>query len=98
MVLLGTLLNLTDATKHEIDNRIASGWKTFWGMKKLLLNQTVSVSRRLRQFDATVGSCVTWRCESWSPRAEQLHKLEVARRSMLRIREGGRRKRGLTTY
>ena len=84
MVLLGTLLNLTDATKHEIDNRIASGWKTFWGMKKLLLNQKVSVSRRLRLFDATVGNCVTWCCESWSPRAEELHKLEVARRSMLR--------------
>ena len=54
LVLLGTLLNLSDMTGHEIVNRIAAGWKLFWGLKRLLLNQRVSINRRLRLFDPAV--------------------------------------------
>ena len=82
--LLGTTLSLDDVTREEINNRIASGWKLFWGLKRLLLNDKVSINRRLRLFDTTVGSCVTWCCESWTPRASELRKLESARRSVLR--------------
>ena len=84
LVLLGTLLNLDDVSSNEITNRIAAGWKLFWSLKRLLLNRKSSIARRLRLFDTTVGSCVTWCCESWAPRAEELRKLETARRSMLR--------------
>ena len=31
LTLLGTILNLTDATQHEVENRIAAGWKLFGG-------------------------------------------------------------------
>ena len=56
----------------------------FWSMKPLLLNQAVSIRRRLKLFDTTVGSAVTWCCESWTPRKDELRRLETARRSMLR--------------
>ena len=82
--LLGTSLNLDDATGHEVNNRIASAWRMFWSMKPLLMNRKVSIIRRLRLFDATVGSCATWCCESWTLRAAELRKMETARRSMLR--------------
>ena len=82
--LLGTALNLDDATRNEIDSRIAYACRMFWSMKLLLMNQKVSINRRLRLFNATVGSCATWCCESWTPRAKELDKLETARRSMLR--------------
>ena len=62
----------------------------FWSMKPLLLNQTVSINRRLRLLDPTVGSCATWCCESWTPKAEELRQLEVARRAMLRKIVGAR--------
>ena len=55
---LGTILSLTDATKVEVTNRMASGWRSFWSLKRMLLNRRVSVHRRLKLFDATVGSCV----------------------------------------
>jgi hypothetical protein len=57
----------------------------------LLQNQKVSVNLRLRLFDKTVGSCVCWCCESWTPRASELQSLESARRSMLRKIVGTRR-------
>lgn len=82
--LLGTSLSLTDATNREIMRRIAKAWRMFWSLKALLLKRDSSLNRRLRLFDATVGCTATWCCESWSPRVEELRKLEVARRSMLR--------------
>ena len=80
---MGTLLHPEDATKHEIRNRIASGWRMFWGMKRLLLNKNGSINRRLKLFDSIVSKCVLWCTESWTPRAEELRELEVARHGML---------------
>jgi hypothetical protein len=81
---LGTMLKLDDVTRHEINHRIAAGWRMFWGMKRLLLNKRVSISRRLKLFNSTVTSCVLWCCESWTPRADELRALRVAWHGMLR--------------
>ena len=89
--LLGTSLSLADVTGQEFGHRIDSAWRMFWGMKPLLLNERASIRRRLRLFDATVGSCATWCCESRSPRAAELRQLETARRTMLRKIVGIRR-------
>ena len=53
-------------------------------MSKLLLNRKISVNRRLRVFDSTVGSYVLWCTESWTPRVDEFRKLTTARKSMLR--------------
>jgi hypothetical protein len=84
LTILGTALALQDPTECEVRNRIASGWRLFWGMRPLLLNYKSSLNRRLRLFDATVGSCVLWCAQSWSPRVEELRLLKTARRAMLR--------------
>ena len=84
LFLRGTILGLLDVTEKEITNRIASGSKMFWSLKRVLSNQRTSVHRRLRLFDSTVGSCVLWCCELWAPRATELRQLETARRSMIR--------------
>ena len=81
---LGTMLHLVDASKHEISNRIAAAWRMFWGMKKLLMNREISMTRRLRLFESTVTSCLLWCCESWTPRVLELRELVVARHRMLR--------------
>ena len=81
---LGTALAPRDVTEHEIANRIASGWRLFWSLKSLLLNRRSSVKRRLKLFDSTVGSCILWCCQSWTPRVEEEQQLRTARRSMLR--------------
>ena len=48
LALLGTVPSLIDVATYEIRNRIAEGWRMFWSMKPLLLNQKVSINRRLR--------------------------------------------------
>ena len=57
----------------------------------MLKNHKISVKRRLRLFDTTVGSVVLYGCESWTPRVEELRALEVTRRAMLRRIVGIRR-------
>ena len=88
---LGTILSLTDATKVEVTNRIATGWRAFWSLKRMLLNRRVSVHRRLKLFDATVGSCVLWGTQSWTPRADEFRLLASTRHTMLRRVAGSRR-------
>ena len=57
---LGTMLPLEDVTPVEIQHRVALGWRKFWALKRLLLNQAVSRKKRLRLFDSSVGSCVLY--------------------------------------
>ena len=91
LTILGTVIALSDATKCEIDNRIATGWRKFWSLKRLLLNDKVSIKKRFKLFDTTVGSCVLWCSESWTPRAEELRQLRAARHAMLRRIAGRKR-------
>ena len=57
----------------------------------MLLNKRISVKRRLSLFDSTVGGCVLYGCQSWTPRAEEFRHLESTRRAMLRRIAGARR-------
>ena len=45
----------------------------------------------MRNFDSTVAGCVLWCSQSWAPKVEDLRKLEVARRKMLRRMLGAKR-------
>ena len=50
----------------------------------MLLNSRVSLARRLKLFDATVGNCVLWGTQSWTPRVEEIRWLRTAQNAMLR--------------
>ena len=88
---LGTMLSLTDATKAEIEHRVATGWRKFWAMQKMLLNKDVSLSCRLKLFDTSVGACVLYGSNSWTPRAAEIRFLTAAQNKMLRRICGFRR-------
>lgn len=86
--LLGAHLSLQDATVCELQYRISSGWR----MRRLLLNNKITVKRRLKLFDSTVSSCILWCTVSWTPRVDELKQLEVTQRAMLRKTAGGARR------
>ena len=66
---LGTALSLFDVTGMEIEHRTGIAWRKFWAMKSLLMNQNVSVFKRLKLFDSSVGGCILYGACSWTPRA-----------------------------
>ena len=62
--LLGTSVPLEDPTGQEVEHRIACGRRKFWALKRLLLNRSYSLRKRLRLFNSTVTECALWGCES----------------------------------
>ena len=88
---LGTMLPLEDVTPVEIQHRVAMGWRKFWAMQKMLLNKDVSLPCRLKLFDTSVGACVLYGSNSWTPRAAEIRILMVAQNMMLRRICGFRR-------
>ena len=46
-------------------------------IRRLLLNSKVSIKRRFKLFDATVGGTALWCCESWTPRVVELQQLRA---------------------
>eukprot|EP00959_Pyramimonas_sp_CCMP1952_P239539 5006229-Pyramimonas_sp.AAC.1 len=86
------MLSLTDATKAELEHRVAIGWREFWAMKRLLMNADTSLYRRLNLFDAAIGSSVLYGAGSWTPRADETRFLTTAENGMLRRICGIRRR------
>eukprot|EP00973_Karenia_brevis_P053307 7409707-Karenia_brevis.AAC.1 len=60
-------------------------------MRHVLLNKEIAIKKRLKVFDSTVTNCALWCTESWTPRVEELRKLRVNQRAMLRRIVGVRR-------
>ena len=81
---LGTHLALQNATQFEIDHRIALAWRKFRALKSLILNRNVSRRRRLHIFDASVGSSFLFGAHTWTPRVEELRKMQTVQNRMLR--------------
>ena len=81
---LGTRLSMEDPTKAEIANRMAIGWRKFWALKRLLLNRKVSVKKRMRLFDSTVGNSVLYGTHAWTPREDELRKMRTTQNRMMR--------------
>ena len=57
-----------------------------------ILHRGASLKKRLKLFDATVGSCLLWCAESWTLRQEDAQALKSAQNKMLRSITGIRRR------
>ena len=65
-------------------NRVAVGWRKFWAMRQLLMSHGFSLKKRLELFESTVSGTILWASESWTPRAEELKRLQATQNAMLR--------------
>ena len=95
--ILGAQFTLAGGISKELDARVAAAWGKFRQIWPLLRRKDTSVTKRLRLFDSSVGSCFLWCCESWTLSKQQMSKIRSAQRSMLR-RFAGPRRRPDETY
>jgi hypothetical protein len=84
-LLSSTSMELKETIQEEIDHRIATSWRKFWSLKRLLLNRSVSIKQRLRLFDSTVGCCMLWCCRSWTSRVQEVKRIVTAVKFVKRI-------------
>ena len=85
---LGTFFCVDAQITKEIRHRIRAAWAKFNQMRRLLLHKGASLQKRLKLFAATVGSCLLWCAESWTPRQDEVQALKTTQDKMLRSMTG----------
>ena len=91
---LGTKLYLTDCTSKEVRDRVQIGWRKFFALSRLLMNQGTSMKRRFRLWNATVTKSVLWCSESWAMTVADKKFLQAACHKMMRRISGLKRRPG----
>ena len=79
--LLGSLL----CSNKDIDNRCNKGWQAFTKFEKIWLSgKKISLSRKLKLYEAQVVSVMLYNANSWAARGAMLNKLDITHRKHLR--------------
>jgi len=79
--LLGSLL----CSNKDIDQRCSKGWQAFTKFEKVWLKgKKISLSRKLKLYEAQVVSVMLYNANSWTAKATMLKKLDITHRKHLR--------------
>eukprot|EP00959_Pyramimonas_sp_CCMP1952_P374625 7846034-Pyramimonas_sp.AAC.1 len=69
----------------EVENQIASAWKTLYSLKQELTGTHYSLNNRIRLFHGTIAPTVLYGCEAWTMTQELENRIRRAQRQMLRM-------------
>jgi hypothetical protein len=83
-VFLGTLLTIDGSCILEVRARIASAWRTFWRLRRYLLNRGISTNKRLEFWMMTIRPSLFWAAGSWRLTSDLCSEITKAQRSMFR--------------
>ena len=81
---LGKRLNLRTTHKTELNHRISKAWAKISTYRTELTDKRVSLSDRLRLFNAVIGPTVLYGCGCWAMTDSRKKKLRGCQRKMLR--------------
>ena len=94
---LGRKITFHQSAQTEVENRIASGWRKFFLLKRELTTRSYSLKDRLRLFQGTVTPTVLYGSAAWTLTTELENRLKRTQRQMLRMILNSPRRRTLTT-
>ena len=69
----------------ELGNRLSSGWRKFWSLRRELTLKSCSLQRCLKLFDSCVSPCVLCGAGTWTLTEGRRRRLQTTQRKMLRI-------------
>ncbi|GFV23302.1 uncharacterized protein TNCV_4780161 [Trichonephila clavipes] len=81
---LGTIINDQNKLKAEINNRIKSANKCFFGLKKQLRSKFFSGKTKLRLYKTLILPVLLYASETWALNLETIRALETFERKALR--------------
>ncbi|GFX46841.1 reverse transcriptase domain-containing protein [Trichonephila clavipes] len=81
---LGTIINDQNKLKAEINNRIKSANKCFFGLKKQLISKFISGKTKLRLYKTLILPVLLYASETWTLNLETVRALETFERKTLR--------------
>ena len=82
---LGRKLTFHQSAQTEVENRIASGWRKFFLLKRELTTRSYSLRDRLRLFEGSVTPTVLYGSAAWTLTTELENRLKRTQRQMLRM-------------
>ncbi|GBM24228.1 hypothetical protein AVEN_272050-1 [Araneus ventricosus] len=81
---LGTIINDQNMLKAEINNRIKSANKCFFGLKKQLRSRLVSRRTKMRLYKTLISPVLLYASETWALNVDVQRALETFERKVLR--------------
>lgn len=83
-IYLGQSISFEDQTETEINRRIATAWKKYWGLKEIMKNRDINIKIKSKLYNMVILPCLTYGCQTWSLRKKDENKLSVHQRKMER--------------
>jgi Reverse transcriptase (RNA-dependent DNA polymerase) len=80
---LGQLISFEDRGSKEVNARIRAEWNSFWSQKKFFCGN-LPIFHKMRLFDASILSILTYGAQTWSLSETSKNSLVVAQRKMER--------------
>lgn len=95
---LGVELSVSDNNHKEIQNRINSANKCFFGLKTILKSKLVSIKSKLTLYKVMIRPIAIYACETWATTKTDEQKLARFERKVLRQIFGPRRNQNTGEY
>ena len=80
---LGTLVTMSSDPTPEWNHRISKTWRAFWANSRLLLNERVSLRRRLRVWSSCVASVFLWGLAALTLTLAMMRTIDICQREMV---------------
>ena len=91
---LGVQLQFDGRCWREVDRSVGQAWKYFYIHREILCCKGAPIAKLIRLLDRYVGPSITWCSGSWNPTRRDLQKIQHAKRLMIKIMLGFRRRAG----
>lgn len=91
---LGCRINSENDIVDEVQSRIASGNKAFYGLRKMFFSKTLSKKLKVRLYQTLVRPIVTYGSETWYMTQANERRLEGFEKKILRLIFGPTKERG----
>lgn len=82
-VYLGRLITIHESTAKEIDRRIATAWRKYWGNKHIFKSK-LPIHLKTRLMDNTILPFLLYGCQTWSLTKNIIKKITTTQRAMER--------------
>lgn len=88
---LGTIINRKNNRSGEIDQKIQSGYKAYYGHKMIMNNKKISKKTKLRLYRTVIRPVVTYAAENICLTKREEEKLKIFERKIVRKIFGGKK-------
>eukprot|EP00969_Alexandrium_andersonii_P306811 13563316-Alexandrium_andersonii.AAC.1 len=82
---LGVQISANALEDEELDFRVSQAWKSFWGLKGILMHRNAPLHQKFRLMDKAIRPNLLWAAEARRPTVVGLRRVRTVFRQMARL-------------